>query len=1089
MDGYLVLATVLLVTGQIIKARNSVNGTIEEEETTFWFLSGLSVQDTTWFLSNLSVVPAMRATIEYDIWYPLSEWYENYPPIITFYYTGQNSPNLRFQCNIDTFNYGQLNNKDLAIPLNEGDRGNKSFCKGSKTFMNSHGRIQVQDFEPKTYFFSLGFECGYESIFDCFQYNVTIYDESNTTRCVDLNMTREYSDMSQQNLTDHCEVSYRYAAIPNQVGDTELYEAMSTIQEFLRRNSSEAFLATPRCLTELRPFVCEIVLPKCLPEENRILLPCRDDCNSVVMDCSANTQFNCDYLPPCEGRNYVSGIITDTDNTKWFLSNLSVRSAMTASIQYHIRFEIEEFVDPRPILTFYYNGQYSPNFSDKYNNEMYGQLFNEKLAIRLGRSGHSENHCRNSAGLFWEHWDCYGRIDIQDFEPKSYSFSIGCEESDEECDYDWNDDWKGWNNLYYEVTIYDESNTTRCVDLNMTSKYSDISQQSLTDHCEVSYQYAAIPNQFGDTDLDGALSRINKFLRVNLSNVPSKLCLKKLKQIVCMIVLPKCLPEENRIILPCRDDCEFYLEGCLGKVINCDYLPPCEGRSGIITDNTTWFLSDLSVRSAMTASIEYHIRYQCPRCEYEILENPPIITFYYNGQDSPNLRDKCNSEVHGQLFNEDLAVPLRGRYREKFWCNDKKGMKVCRGRTKIQDFEPKSYFFSLGFECNKTRGNLKGLKYVVTIYDESNKTSCLAVNMTEEQRIDFCDHSYQDIAFPNPLGHTDPATTISAFDSFLNDLNNQVGSLIKYEAYLKPWNKCLKELKPFLCETYLPQCLPNKNKILLPCRDTCKSRMENCSLFTIKGMEFNCDYLPPCPVTYPNYLVLGLSIGACVIVAVMVTVCCARNRKRISDTCLSCIFKQLIALRNRMKWRANMTDGPLVPRNRAFDACVLYHFDSDDIYVLDTILPELEENRNFKLYTHSRNFTPGRDIKDNIEAAIEDSNSAILLMSQGFVDSIWCKEEFTHCYIENMNDPAFHLFVIMMQPADTLVNTSNYMKTFFETKTYLDVNDPELFTKLATLLDEARKPDNDDVDNHNNDNNDENIDSEEETQEVQETKV
>ena len=148
----------------------------------------------------------------------------------------------------------------------------------------------------------------------------------------------------------------------------------------------------------------------------------------------------------------------------------------------------------------------------------------------------------------------------------------------------------------------------------------------------------------------------------------------------------------------------------------------------------------------------------------------------------------------------------------------------------------------------------------------------------------------------------------------------------------------------------------------------------------------------------------------------------------------------------------------------------------------------MEENRDFKLYTHSRNFTPGRDIKENIEAAIEDSNSAILLMSQGFVNSMWCKEEFTHCYIENMKDAAFNLFVIMMQPADTLVNISPYMKTFFETKTYLQKGDSELFTKLAALLDEARQPANDNADNHSNDN-DENIDNEDETQEIQETNV
>ena len=100
----------------------------------------------------------------------------------------------------------------------------------------------------------------------------------------------------------------------------------------------------------------------------------------------------------------------------------------------------------------------------------------------------------------------------------------------------------------------------------------------------------------------------------------------------------------------------------------------------------------------------------------------------------------------------------------------------------------------------------------------------------------------------------------------------------------------------------------------------------------------------------------------------------------------------------------------------------MYHFDSDDDFVVNHLVPELEEVRNFKLHIHSRDFTPGYDIKDNIEEAIESSNSAIIIMSQGFVDSVWCKEEFTHCYIENMKDESFDLFVIMMQPADTLVN-------------------------------------------------------------------
>ena len=1040
MNGYLVL--ILFAVVGIIRAKNSVNGEFTHR--------------TKWFLSSLSVVPAMRATIEYDIWYPTGRP----QPIITFYYKGQDSPNFRYKCKVPTKNYGQLYNKDLAIPLNENNRKNKYFCNTfSTTLGNNHGTIKIQDFEPKRYFFSLGFDCGDGRSLYCFQYNVTIYDESNTTRCVDLNMTRKYSDMSQQSLIDQCEANYQYAAIPNQFGDTDLDGAISRMNKFLRVYHSDD--PSELCLKNLKPFLCEIVLPKCLPGQNKILLPCRDDCKFYMEGCLSKF-MNCDYLLRCEGRNRVSGIITD--KTTWFLSNLSVGPAMSASIQYNI-----QSWRCYPIIRFYHDGQNSTNFRDKYNKEMYGQLFNENLAVRLGGSGHTENHWCVSSEFFRYYWDCYGRIDIQDFEPKSYSFSLGIHE---ECDEIWKK--KGLNGFYYDVTIYDESNTTRCLDLNMTHKYSDKGQHNLIDQCKANYHYAAIPNQFGDTDLDGAISRMNKFLRVNHSDGLSKHFLKNLKPFLCEIVLPRCLPEENKILLLCRDDCKFYMEDYLKEAMNCDYLLPCEGRnsvSGIITDNTKWFHGNLSVRPAMTASIEYHVLLQWPRSTlwYEILENSPIITFYYNGQNCPNLRHKCNSDMHGQLFNKDLAVPLIGRHREKFWCNyENGGIRDCHGRTEIQDFEPKSYFFSLGFECGKSWvRNLKGLKYEVTIYDESNETSCLAVNMTELHQIDSCEQNYQDVAFPNPLGHTDLAITISALESFLNNLNSQLRSL-------ESLNKCLKELKPFLCDIYLPQCLPEKNKILLPCRDTCKSIAQDCPLNNF-GMDVNCDYLPPCPPTHPNYLIIGLTVCACVIVIVMVTVCCAKNRKRISDACWAWLFEQY-----RIKTNQKKNDEPRLPRNRAFDAFVLYHFDTDDVFVIDTIIPELEEVRNFKLHIHSRDFTPGCDIKDNIEEAIEGSNSAIIVMSQGFVDSPWCKEELTHCYIENMKDAAFNLFVIMMQPVDTLVNISPYMKIFFETKTFLQKDDPELITKLAALLDEARKPVNDDVDNHNNDNND-NIDSKDET--------
>ena len=105
-----------------------------------------------------------------------------------------------------------------------------------------------------------------------------------------------------------------------------------------------------------------------------------------------------------------------------------------------------------------------------------------------------------------------------------------------------------------------------------------------------------------------------------------------------------------------------------------------------------------------------------------------------------------------------------------------------------------------------------------------------------------------------------------------------------------------------------------------------------------------------------------------------------------------------VPLRHMRKKEVPEVSGAHLKRNREFVAFVLYHFDTDDDFVMTDLVPELEETRGFKLCIHSRNFTPGRDIKDNIEEAIKGSNSAIVVMSQGFVDSMWCKEEFMHCY-------------------------------------------------------------------------------------------
>ena len=61
-----------------------------------------------------------------------------------------------------------------------------------------------------------------------------------------------------------------------------------------------------------------------------------------------------------------------------------------------------------------------------------------------------------------------------------------------------------------------------------------------------------------------------------------------------------------------------------------------------------------------------------------------------------------------------------------------------------------------------------------------------------------------------------------------------------------------------------------------------------------------------------------------------------------------------------------------------------------------------------------------------------NSNSAIIVMSRDYLNSLWCKEEFEQCYFENMKDPAFKVFVVMMQPSQTLNINNEYVECFFK---------------------------------------------------------
>ncbi len=151
-------------------------------------------------------------------------------------------------------------------------------------------------------------------------------------------------------------------------------------------------------------------------------------------------------------------------------------------------------------------------------------------------------------------------------------------------------------------------------------------------------------------------------------------------------------------------------------------------------------------------------------------------------------------------------------------------------------------------------------------------------------------------------------------------------------------------------------------------------------------------------------------------------------------------------------------------RNRKFDAFVCCHFDSENHYVVTTILPEFEENQDppFRLCYHERDFTPGHFIEGNIQKAIENSNSAIILISQSFLNSRFCLKEFMDCLHESVKDPAFKLFAIFMEPVKELV-MNEHVESFIQRTTYASETDPK-FDHIMSYLRLVK-----DVDSEDND--------------------
>ncbi|KAF7708277.1 hypothetical protein HF521_017334 [Silurus meridionalis] len=153
-----------------------------------------------------------------------------------------------------------------------------------------------------------------------------------------------------------------------------------------------------------------------------------------------------------------------------------------------------------------------------------------------------------------------------------------------------------------------------------------------------------------------------------------------------------------------------------------------------------------------------------------------------------------------------------------------------------------------------------------------------------------------------------------------------------------------------------------------------------------------------------------------------------------------------------------------------YDAFISYN-SADEEWVMEQLLPNIEGS-GFRLCLHHRDFEPGRNIVDNIVAAVYNSRKTVCVVSQNFLHSEWCSLEIQLASYRLFDDMQDVLLLVFLESIhERQLSAYHRMRKVMLKKTYLqwpglDCIDPakaqELFwkqLKRALRSSNSRSPD------------------------------
>ena len=262
-----------------------------------------------------------------------------------------------------------------------------------------------------------------------------------------------------------------------------------------------------------------------------------------------------------------------------------------------------------------------------------------------------------------------------------------------------------------------------------------------------------------------------------------------------------------------------------------------------VRTNVDFYFRKFNVYPSKLVTINYAITFNRTNIKIQCgdYNNCVVSLDIYTTEDDLNLQKNRSINVFGQLRNENLHTPMRHRSKPYRYTTCKldevdSDMLRCEGRAMIQDYKPRDYGFSFGYDCMYSeRPSLRGLSFNFTISGQTNKTTCIKIPEVDDGFF-MCHQIYNYASLPNMIGNLikDTLNEWKKQDQLSRTLTSTLGLILSSDGRL-----CHKHTRAIWCRILYPKCDLDEEiaNITHPFKETCDEFFEACSENIMMGLN------------------------------------------------------------------------------------------------------------------------------------------------------------------------------------------------------------------------------------------------------------